>query len=104
VAHKLMVLLNYLGTEGGGTSSPTLQHDFGIGKGTNKVYNLRVPGRARQKVVRLYNMLQLKDTDGRSFIPLEIHLLSGTTSESIHTTVDKGGRVHSTSQVVHSKS
>ena len=45
-----------------------------------------------QKVVMPYTMLQLKDTDGRSFVRLEIHLLSGMTSESIHTTVDKGGR------------
>jgi hypothetical protein len=45
-----------------------------------------------QKVVMPYTVLQLKDTDGRSFVRLEIHLLSGMTSESIHTTVDKGGR------------
>jgi DDE superfamily endonuclease len=41
VAHQLMVLLNYLGTEGAGASSPSLRNVFGVGKGTIDSFKLR---------------------------------------------------------------
>jgi DDE superfamily endonuclease len=41
-AHQLMVLLRYLGCEGGGASNPDLRNMFGIGRGTVPLYKRRV--------------------------------------------------------------
>lgn len=41
VAHQLMVLLRYLGTEGGGASRLTLRNIFGVSTGTIDMYKAR---------------------------------------------------------------
>ena len=42
VAHQLMVLLRYLGSEGGGGCNPDLRNMFSIGRGTVELYKRRV--------------------------------------------------------------
>jgi DDE superfamily endonuclease len=42
VAHQLMVLLRYLGTEGGGGCNQSLRNHFGIGRGTVENFKRRV--------------------------------------------------------------
>ena len=65
VAHQLMVLLKFLGTEGSGGSNANLRSVFGIGEGTVNLYRDRVV----QAILRLKDsVVTWPDEDERNLI------------------------------------